>query len=121
MDTRRFQTDASRHRKTCIAHSSYRQTFISRASYHTPPDAAGSQGEEDEEDLTDIFRSFALAPRPAYAGALVQATRPVRETLHRGVVIARDGALNRRGPCLIIRHLWYRTAVSLHAHVEFSM
>lgn len=85
------------------------------------PDAAGAQGEEDEEDLTDIFRSFALAPRPAYAGALVQATRPVRETLRRGVVIARDGALNRRGACLIIRHLWYRTAVSLHAHVEFSM
>lgn len=92
---------------------------ICRAVLFCPPPAADARAQRDGEDMTDAFDSFVLARRPAYAGALARA-RPVRETLHRGAVIARGGLLNQCGACLIVRGLWYRTAVSLHAHSTFN-
>lgn len=89
--------------------------FVARAGRA----ASSSRVEHDGQDMTDVFGSFALAPRPAYAGALVW-VGPAREILHCGVVVARDGALTWYGACGIVRDLWCRTAVELRARLEFG-
>ena len=69
--------------------------------------------------MTDLFGSFALAPRPAYAGALVR-LRPVREVFVNRRVVARANMLMPYGARLILQDLWRYTAVSLHQHSLFS-
>jgi hypothetical protein len=82
--------------------------------------AAHDSDAREEDDMTELFGSFALAPRPAYAGALVRVGRPVEEVRVDGRVVARGNVLTLHGARRLLGVLWHCTGVSLRRHSGFS-
>ncbi|KAF1926608.1 uncharacterized protein M421DRAFT_6880 [Didymella exigua CBS 183.55] len=70
---------------------------------------ASSSDGGDEEDMSELFGSFALSSRPEYADAVVRAGRPVEEVRVNERAVARDGMLIPFGCRLLIHDLWYHT------------